>query len=430
MQSLHPPARAGHKHPHLHHSGKRIRKGRFDYHLRDPAAGSNTLAIKNHFIAAIGEFVGTCMFLLFALGGTNVALIPSTSVTGATTEGQGDSQAAVVNTSNLLYIALCFGFSLAVNAWIFFRVSGGLFNPAVSWGMMLVGAITPTRAAILTVSQILGGIVGAAIIQAILPGTLNCRTTLIAGMSVARGLFLEMFLTSMLMLAILLLAAEKSKATFLAPIGIGLALFIAELLGVYYTGGSLNPARSFGPDVVLHSFEGYHWIYWLGPLLGSTLAAGFYRFIKWLEFETVLGPEDDGETAKSKLGQLAAPAQNLLDNLKPGSGEKNETPVAADTASTIGPAGPAIAVQGPGLGDLLTEGDGAQVYNLAQPPFDYDARLGRIEQLLEALAGHQLAPQRSAVSASTSSGATIADNTLRDHPKYSIDRTVIGDENV
>jgi len=61
----------------------------------------------------------------------------------------------------------------------------------------------------------------------------------------------------------LLLAAEKHKATFLAPIGIGLALFIAELLGVYYTGGSLNPARSFGPCVVLADFDGYHWIYWL-----------------------------------------------------------------------------------------------------------------------------------------------------------------------
>jgi len=59
------------------------------------------------------------------------------------------------------------------------------------------------------------------------------------------------------MLAILLLAAEKHKATFIAPIGIGLALFVAELLGVYYTGGSLNPARSFGPDVVLGQFEGY-----------------------------------------------------------------------------------------------------------------------------------------------------------------------------
>lgn len=58
-----------------------------------------------------------------------------------------------------LYIALSFGFSLAVNAWIFFRVSGGLFNPAVSLGMVLVGALTPLRGALLTISQILGGIV-------------------------------------------------------------------------------------------------------------------------------------------------------------------------------------------------------------------------------------------------------------------------------
>lgn len=50
-----------------------------------------------------------------------------------------------------------------------------------------------------------------------------------------------MFLTALLMLAILFLAAEKHRATFLAPVGIGLALFIAELTGVYYTGGSLNP---------------------------------------------------------------------------------------------------------------------------------------------------------------------------------------------
>lgn len=118
-----------------------------------------------------------------------------------------------------------------------------------------------------------------------------------------------MFLTALLMLTILLLAAEKHRATFLAPVGIGLALFIAEMTGVYYTGGSLNPvrlrlpsssslfrlantdflllsiaqARSFGPAVVAGSFPGYHWIYWLGPALGAALAAGFYKFLKYLE---------------------------------------------------------------------------------------------------------------------------------------------------
>lgn len=58
-----------------------------------------------------------------------------------------------------------------------------------------------------------------------------------------------------------MLANEKHKATFMAPVGIGLALFVAELIGVYYTGGSLNPARSFGPCVVSGVWDPEHWIY-------------------------------------------------------------------------------------------------------------------------------------------------------------------------
>lgn len=68
--------------------------------------------------------------------------------------------------------------------------------------------------------------------------------------------------------------------------------------GVYFTGGSLNPARTFGPAVVLHSFDSYHWIYWIGPLLGAILAVVFYRLIKVLEYETANpGAESDGQDA-------------------------------------------------------------------------------------------------------------------------------------
>jgi aquaporin related protein len=54
-----------------------------------------------------------------------------------------------------------------------------------------------------------------------------------------------------------MLAAEKSKDTFIAPIGIGLALFIIEIAGVNYTGASVNPARSFGPCVAAAQFQGH-----------------------------------------------------------------------------------------------------------------------------------------------------------------------------
>lgn len=59
---------------------------------------------------------------------------------------------------NSFYIAASFGFALAVNVWIFCRVSGGLFNPAVSLGMVLAGCLSPVKGALLTVAQLLGGI--------------------------------------------------------------------------------------------------------------------------------------------------------------------------------------------------------------------------------------------------------------------------------
>ncbi|KAI1503656.1 aquaporin-like protein [Biscogniauxia marginata] len=241
------------------------------------------LGIKNHVIAIASEFAGTFMFLLFAFGGTN-------AVNTAPNEGQPENLAA--NPAKLLFISLCFGMSLAVNAWVFFRISGGLFNPAVTLGMMIVGAIPYIRGLLVIVSQLVGGIAAAAVVLAIQPGDLAVSTTLGGGTSVVQGLFIEMFLTTQLVFTIFMLAAEKHRATFIAPIGIGLSLFIAELMGVYFTGGSLNPARSFGPCVVGASFEHYHWIYWVGPILGSLLASAFYVTIKALEYETV-NPEQD-----------------------------------------------------------------------------------------------------------------------------------------
>ncbi len=97
------------------------------------------------------------------------------------------------------------------------------------------------------------------------------------------------------MFTILMLAAEKSKDTFIAPIGIGLSLFVVHIAGVNYTGTSVNPARSFGPCVVSASFPGYHWIYWLGPVLGAVIAGGFYHFVKFFNYEDAnTGQDSDG----------------------------------------------------------------------------------------------------------------------------------------
>ena len=179
---------------------------------------------RSHFVAMSGEFVGTFLFLFFAFSATQVA---NTQVPSP--KDSPISKAA--NPAQLLYISLCFGFSLAVNAWVFFRISGGLFNPAVTFGMCLVGALPYVRGLLVFISQVLGGIAAAGVVAALFPGPLNVKTTLRPGTSVTQGLFIEMFLTAQLVFTIFMLAAEKHKATFIAPVGIGLSLFIAELTG-------------------------------------------------------------------------------------------------------------------------------------------------------------------------------------------------------
>jgi aquaporin related protein len=157
----------------------------------------------------------------------------------------------------------------------------------------------------------------AGVISALLPGPLNVTTTLGSGTSVVQGLFLEMFLTAELVFTIFMLAAEKHKATFLAPVGIGLCMFIVELVGVFFTGGSVNPTRSFGPCVVVHSFPGYHWIYWVGPFLGTLLAFAVYKFFKYVEYQTV----NPGQDFNDHEAQLFKPPED------PTSAEEVQRPV-------------------------------------------------------------------------------------------------------
>ncbi|KAL9629205.1 MAG: hypothetical protein Q9164_006980 [Protoblastenia rupestris] len=249
---------------------------------------------RGHTVAVIGELVGTISFLFFAFAGTQVANISSNT-------NVGEMVVTVVqqkNPAQLLYISLSFGFSLAANAWVFFRISGGLFNPAVTVGMVLIGAISWVRGILLFITQILGGMTAAALVKVLFNGDLNVSTTLGGGTSIAQGVIIEMLLTAQLVFTIFMLAAEKHQGNFIAPVGIGISLFVAELVGVFWTGGSLNPARSFGPEVAVRTFTTTQWIYWIGPLAGSIFAVLLYKLIKSLEYETANPDPELGPDAK------------------------------------------------------------------------------------------------------------------------------------
>jgi len=230
---------------------------------------------KNHLIAFLGEFFGTFIFLWTAFV---IAQIANHDPTIPKDRGSDPMQ--------LIMISFGFGFGVMISVFMFFRVSGGNLNPAVTLTLVLAQAVPPIRGAIMILAQMIGGMAAAGAASAMTPGEILFTNGLGGGASRTRGVFLEAFGTFLLCLTVLFMAVEKHKATFMAPFVIGITLFLGHLICVYYTGAGLNPARTFGPCVAARSFPDYHWIYWVGPILGAVVAAAVYKLFKFLNYET------------------------------------------------------------------------------------------------------------------------------------------------
>ena len=114
--------------------------------------------------AAFLEFIGTGFFLLIGLGGIQAA-----SEENLTSEQQAS------NIQHILYVSTCMGFSLLVSAWLFFRITGGLFNPNVSLALLLVGVIKPVRFVLYCLAQLLGAIAGSAVLLALTSRDLSVK---------------------------------------------------------------------------------------------------------------------------------------------------------------------------------------------------------------------------------------------------------------
>ncbi|KAK7507976.1 hypothetical protein BaRGS_00000941, partial [Batillaria attramentaria] len=121
------------------------------------------------------------------------------------------------------------------------------------------------------------GILPSETFKAIGGGAHNLGENVTAG----EGMLCEIVLTVVLVLTVLMAAVDPQTKSNLAPLAIGFAVFVDILAGISVTGASMNPARSFGPAVVVSNvssdFWKYHYIYWVGPLIGAIVAAVWYR---------------------------------------------------------------------------------------------------------------------------------------------------------
>ena len=210
----------------------------------------------------VAEFIGTFVLVLFGCG------------TAAAVGCNG----ADPNVAYML-TALAFGLSIVAMAYSIGRVSGCHVNPAVSIAMLVSGKLSAKDFVGYVVAQVLGAIVGAALIGVFLGWDCGFGANGLYNADVALSLVIECVLTFVFVLVILGVTAKTDNAA-VAGLVIGLSLTLVHILGIHFTGTSVNPARSFGPAL----FAGCDalanvWVFVVAPLVGGVLAALVWKFL-------------------------------------------------------------------------------------------------------------------------------------------------------
>jgi len=178
----------------------------------------------------------------------------------------------------ILAVSLAFGAALITALYSVGRISGGHFNPAVSLGAYLDNRIGLQDMIGYWVSQLVGAVIASLAFAVILDtDSVATTATRLAKPTVGTfgGVIAEIVLTAVFVLAVLVLARSRSYTKYL---GMGLALAAVHLVGIVFTGASVNPARSFAPALVGSEWTDF-WVYVVGPLVGGALAWVLYKVI-------------------------------------------------------------------------------------------------------------------------------------------------------
>ena len=201
----------------------------------------------------LAEFIGTFVLVFVACG-----------VAGQTGGSLGVTSVA-------------FGLVIVTMAYSIGNVSGCHINPAVSIAMLCAKKMSLKDFIGYVVAQFLGAIAGAAVLMAVVGDSTKLGTNALYNGNAMASFIIEAVLTCIFVLAILGVTSKKEYGN-VAGLVIGGALTLVHLLGINFTGTSVNPARSFGPALIAGSWDGL-WVFILAPLVGGILAAVIYGFL-------------------------------------------------------------------------------------------------------------------------------------------------------
>ncbi|KAM9319876.1 aquaporin-2-like [Gastrophryne carolinensis] len=222
--------------------------------LKELCAGFNLKAF-------LAELIGTFLFVFVGLGST---LTWSSAI------------------PTVLQIAFTFGLGIGTMVQAIGHISGAHLNPAVSIALLVGARISIVQTLYYIIAQMTGAVAGAALLSEFVPenikgpfGVNQPSNNVTAG----QALGIEIFLTLQLVLCIFSSTDSRRTDNIGSPaISIGLSVVLGHLLGIYYTGCSMNPARSFGPALITENFR-YHWIFWAGPIAGAIFACLLYDYL-------------------------------------------------------------------------------------------------------------------------------------------------------
>lgn len=216
----------------------------------------------------LAEMVGTMVLVLMGCG-TAVSL------------NCGSDTASVVGT------AMAFGLSVVAMAYAIGGISGCHINPAITLGAWISKRINSKDAVMYMLFQVIGAVIGSSLLYLMVSntttefaGTTTGANTCGGAGNIVAGLIVEIILTCVFVLVVLGTTDSKKGAGNFAGLAIGLSLILIHLVGIHYTGTSVNPARSIGPAL----FEGgvalnELWVFIVGPFVGAVLAAVIWGVI-------------------------------------------------------------------------------------------------------------------------------------------------------
>ncbi|KAI3960618.1 hypothetical protein MKX01_003792 [Papaver californicum] len=213
--------------------------------------------------AYLAEFISTLLFVVAGVG----SAIAYNKMSGG----------AALDPSGLVAVAICHAFALFVAVAVSANISGGHVNPAVTFGLAVGGRITILTGLFYWIAQLTGALCACFLLKFVTGGLAIPIHALGAGVGPFEGVVFEIIITFALVYTVYATAADPRKGPLgtIAPIAIGLIVGANILAAGPFSGGSMNPARSFGPAVASGNFSG-QWIYWVGPLIGGGLAGFIY----------------------------------------------------------------------------------------------------------------------------------------------------------